>query len=268
VIEWLCKTSQSFGRRMGFPGVIMLTLQDIERARILLADAIDATPLVFSRSLSEMTGCQVYLKMENLQKTGSFKVRGAFVKLAGLSASRRRAGVFAASAGNHAQGVAYAARKFRARSTIVMPQSSAIAKVLGTESYGARVVLWGQSFEEAFRRARELARQQRGSFIHAFDDYAVMAGQGTIALEILEVLPQVEAVLVPVGGGGLLAGISTALKETRPRLWVLGVEAAGAGIVSPGGAQGDSLPSPHPGGRHRAQERGAPDLPDFGEVRG
>ncbi|MBI3015220.1 MAG: threonine ammonia-lyase [Candidatus Tectomicrobia bacterium] len=210
----------------------MLSLQDIERARAVLADAIDVTPLVFSRSLSEMTGCQVYLKMENLQKTGSFKVRGAYTKMSGLSAAERKAGVFAASAGNHAQGVAYAARKFRVRSTIVMPQSSAIAKLLATQSYGARTVLWGQSFEDAFRRARELARQKKGTFIHAFDDYAVMAGQGTIALEILDVLSQVDAVLVPVGGGGLLAGISTALKETRPRIRVLGVEAAGAASLA------------------------------------
>ena len=210
----------------------MLHLKDIEKAKSVLAGVSEVTPLVFSRSLSEMTGCQVYLKMENLQKTGSFKVRGAYAKIAGLSAAERKAGVFAASAGNHAQGVAFAARKFRVRSTIVMPQSSSIAKLLATQSYGARTILWGQSFEEAFQRARELALQRRGTFIHAFDDRAVMAGQGTIALEILDALPQVDAVLVPVGGGGLLAGISTALKETRARIRVLGVEAAGAASLA------------------------------------
>src|SRR3990172_5398871 len=167
----------------------MLHLKDIEKAKSVLAGVSEVTPLVFSRSLSEMTGCQVYLKMENLQKTGSFKVRGAYAKIAGLSAAERKAGVFAASAGNHAQGGAFAARKF-----------------------------WGQSLEEAFQRARELALQRRGTFIHAFDDRAVMAGQGTIALEILDALPQVDAVLVPVRGGGLLGGISTPLKETRARI--------------------------------------------------
>lgn len=206
----------------------MLHRREIEKARVVLADAVAVTPLVGSHSLSKLTGCRVYLKMENLQKTGSFKVRGAYNKISGLNAAQRRAGVFAASAGNHAQGVALAARRFGVRSTIVMPERSAIAKVQATQSYGARVVLWGQSFEEAFERARELARRRRGTFIHAFDDYAVMAGQGTVGLEILDALPEVDAVLVPVGGGGLAAGISTALKETRPGIRVLGVEAAGA----------------------------------------
>lgn len=210
----------------------MFHRKEIEEARAVLSGVVEETPLVPSRSLSEMAGCRVYLKMENLQKTGSFKVRGAYNKIAGLSPAVRKAGVFAASAGNHAQGVALAARQFRVRSTIVMPERSAIAKVLATESYGARVVLRGRSFEEASRCARELARRRGGTFVHAFDDYAVMAGQGTVGLEILDELPGVDAVLVPVGGGGLMAGISTALKETSSRIRVLGVEAAGAASLA------------------------------------
>ncbi|MFY9269669.1 MAG: threonine ammonia-lyase [Candidatus Manganitrophaceae bacterium] len=198
-------------------------LKEIASAREGIAGAIDQTPIVPSRSLSLRTGLSVYLKLENLQRTGSFKIRGAVNRLSRLSPEERRRGVIAASAGNHAQGVALAARTFRIGSTIVMPEGASIAKQEATRSYGARVVIDGDDFDGAMRRARRIAREEGKILIHPFDDDAVIAGQGTLGLEIVEALPEVATVIVPIGGGGLAAGCGIAIKSTHPKIRLIGV---------------------------------------------
>ncbi len=198
-----------------------LDLSSIELALERLSPYIHRTPLIHSRSFSELLGAEVYLKAENLQKTGSFKVRGAFNRLMGLKGGR----VIAASMGNHAQGVAFAAASLGMKATIVMPVTASIVKQEATRGYGAEVVLQGGAFDEALR----YALSQEGSvFIHAFDDEEVMAGQGTIGLELLDELKEVDAVLVPVGGGGLIAGISTVVKALSPKTEVIGVQTSSA----------------------------------------
>lgn len=191
------------------------------------------TPLQTSRTLSRLAGADLHLKCENLQKTGSFKVRGALHRLLGLSAAERRRGVVAASAGNHAQGIAYAASIARARATVVMPQTAAIAKVEATRGYGAEIVLAGGDYAAAFAHALTMARRRRAVLVHAFDDEQVIAGQGTVALEILEDLPGVELVVVPVGGGGLAAGIAAVLAAAAPAVRVIGVQAGLASTLRP-----------------------------------
>ncbi|OEH86935.1 threonine ammonia-lyase [Desulfuribacillus stibiiarsenatis] len=186
------------------------------------------TPLVYSNIFSEISGCNVFLKYEHLQKTGSFKIRGSYNKISALSDEERKHGVIASSAGNHAQGVALAATKSGIPSTIVMPEGAPLAKIAATKGYGAEIVLHGQAFDDAYQKARELQQQTGATFIHAFDDEEIIAGQGTIALELLEDLQDIEAILVPIGGGGLIAGIGAAIKETHPDIQVIGVEAAGA----------------------------------------
>ena len=203
----------------------MLTLKDIQAARQTIHDAIDLTPCKYSGFLSRLTGAQIHLKLENLQKTGSFKIRGALHKLSSLTPAEQRRGVIAASAGNHAQGVARAAQKLGIRATILMPEATPITKVEATAFAGAEVVLQGETFDDAMSAARSVAAERGLTMIHPFDDPAVIAGQGTIGLEMLQQLPELGAVVVPVGGGGLISGIAIALKTLRPTLRVIGVEA-------------------------------------------
>lgn len=203
-------------------------LADVKQAHRAMRDVIHHTPLDKSVTFSNMAGCDVYLKLENLQKTGSFKLRGAYNKIHSLTPEERAKGVIAASAGNHAQGVAYAARMMEARATIVMPEVAPLAKIIATRGYGAEVLLSGTVYDDAFHRAQELEQENGQTFIHAFNDYQVIAGQGTVGIEILEELEDVSAIVVPIGGGGLIAGIALAVKELAPHVKIYGVQAQGA----------------------------------------
>ena len=197
--------------------------KEIEVAQSLIQKIILRTPMIYSDTLSKLTGKEVFLKLENLQKTGSFKIRGAFYKLSQLTPSMKKRGVVAASAGNHAQGVALASSILGVRSTIVMPVGVSLAKQMATQAYGGEIVLFGQNTDEALRYARKLSEDGR-LFIHPFDDEQVIAGQGTIGLEILEEVPGVEAIIVPMGGGGLISGIAAIVKRRRPRVKMIGVQ--------------------------------------------
>lgn len=205
-----------------------LSLARIRAARRLLAGVAHHTPLVHSTTFSRMAGAQVYLKCENLQRSGSFKIRGAYVRVASLEAAQ---GVVAAPAGNHAQGVALAAARAGVPATVVMPRHAAIAKVMATEGYGARVILSGETYDDAQEKAREIQRATGAVLVPAFDDPWVMAGQGTVGLEILQDLPDCQVLVVPVGGGGLIAGLAVAVRAVRPRIRIAGVQAAGAAAV-------------------------------------
>lgn len=205
-----------------------VNLQHVVEARQALAGFAKETPLLSVPSISHQAGRLVLLKAECLQRTGAFKVRGAYNKIRQLSSEAREKGVIAASAGNHAQGVALAAQGLRIPAVVVMPVGAPITKVQATKGYGAQVLLAGQGYDEAYQKALEVHRESGATFIHAFDDPAVIAGQGTIGLEILDQAPELEAVIVPVGGGGLIAGIATAIKSLRPQVRVVGVQAAGA----------------------------------------
>jgi threonine dehydratase len=202
-----------------------VTIEDIRRAAEVIGDHIIRTPLVYSPLFSRRFGGEIYLKLENLQKTGSFKIRGAAHRLLKRSAEIESRGVVAASAGNHAQGVALAAREAGVPATIVMPEWASISKQEATAAYGGEVILHGQSVEESLHKAMALAEEGR-TFIHPFDDPDIIAGQGTIALEILDELPETDAIIVPVGGGGLISGIAVAASAIRPRASVIGVEPA------------------------------------------
>jgi threonine dehydratase len=202
------------------------SVEAIEEARARLASIARATPVYGSETFSRMTGRDVQLKAENLQRTGSFKVRGAVNKIATLGPDERASGVIAASAGNHGQAVAWAAREEEVAATIFMPHDTPMAKIEATRNYGASVELAGETFEEALAEARETASSTRATFIHAFEDDHVIAGQGTIGLELLEQVPDLETIVIPVGGGGLASGIALALKASRPRTRVVGVQAA------------------------------------------
>ena len=204
----------------------MITLQDIELARDRIADAIYLSPLARSASLSQQAGAPVYLKLENLQMTGSFKERGALNRLLELSDEERNVGVVASSAGNHAQAVAYISRRLGIRATIVMPETAPLTKVSNTRGFGAEVVLSGETYADAYDAACHIQQQQGLVFIHPYDDALVVAGQGTVGLELLEQEPELEVVVVPVGGGGLIAGIGTAIKASAPGVEIIGVEAA------------------------------------------
>ncbi|WP_034634561.1 threonine ammonia-lyase [Desulfofundulus thermocisternus] len=208
-----------------------INLAMIREARERLAGVIHRTPLDHSTTFSRLTGSEVYFKLENLQKTGSFKIRGAYNKIMSLSSEERQRGVIAASAGNHAQGVACAAARAGITSTVVMPEGAPISKIMATRGYGARVILAGGSYDEAFDHACRVQRETGATFVHGFDDPLVAAGQGTIGLELLEELPGLDAVLVPVGGGGLIAGIAVAIKSLQPRVRVIGVQSRGAPAV-------------------------------------
>ena len=206
----------------------MLTLDRIEEAARILKETVLKTGLIHSPIFTQESGNDVYLKPENLQLTGAFKLRGAYFKIACLTEQEKRRGLIASSAGNHAQGVALAAQRLGVSATIVMPKTTPLIKVEATRSYGATVVLAGDLYDDAYNEARRLEQEQGLVFIHPFDDYDVMAGQGTIGLEILQDLNDVDAVLVPIGGGGLIAGIATAVKALRPEVQVIGVEPEGA----------------------------------------
>src|ERR1700751_1506126 len=203
-----------------------VTLAAIRKARTRLDAAIYFSPCPFSPTISEISGESVYLKLENLQRTGSFKERGALNKILTLSTHEKKRGVIAASAGNHAQGVAFHAKSNGISAKIVMPVMTPLVKVNATKGYGAHVVLHGDGYDEAYEEARRLAEQEHLTFVHPFDDVAVIAGQGRIGIEILEQVPDVEAVVVPIGGGGLISGIACAVKETRPHVRVFGVQPA------------------------------------------
>lgn len=201
-----------------------ISLADVVAARERLRGAIYYSPCPHSQMLSDLTGQQIYLKLENLQMTGAFKERGALNRIAMLTPEQAARGVVAASAGNHAQGVAYHATKRGIRSTIVMPLATPLVKVTATRNFGANVVLHGANYDEACDEAMRICAAEEMTFIHPFDDPAVMAGQGTIGLELLEQVPQLEAVVVPIGGGGLIGGIACAIKESRPEIRVIGVQ--------------------------------------------
>jgi threonine dehydratase len=202
----------------------MVTLEDVKAARSRISDQIYLSPCAKSLSLSRLAGCETYLKLENLQMTGAYKERGALNKLLCLSPAERAAGLVAASAGNHAQAVAYHAGRLGIPATIVMPEGTPLIKVANTRSHGARVVLSGSNYDEAYTEARRVEQAEGLTFIHPFDDPFIIAGQGTIALELLEQVPDLEAVLVPVGGGGLISGMAVAFKSTAPAVKVVGVE--------------------------------------------
>lgn len=209
----------------------MLILDRFEEASEIVKKVTQETKLVYSEYLSEQTGNKVYLKPENMQFTGAYKVRGAYYKISTLSEEERQRGLITASAGNHAQGVAYAAKRYGAKATIVMPTTTPLIKVNRTKSYGAEVVLYGDVYDEACAKAYELAEEHGYTFIHPFDDPAVATGQGTIAMEIFQELPLVEYILVPIGGGGLATGVSTLAKLLNPKIKVIGVEPAGANCM-------------------------------------
>jgi threonine dehydratase len=206
-----------------------VTFADVEAARRLIAGEVVETPCVASPGLGHLLGGDpslVALKLENLQRTGSFKARGALAKLAGLSGEQRARGVVAMSAGNHAQGVAYHAQRLGIPATIVMPTFTPITKVEGTRRYGARVVLHGEGFDDAAAHARQLEEREGLAFVHPYDDPAIVAGQGTVGIEMLEAFPDLDALVVPIGGGGLIAGVAVAAKHLKPGIEVVGVEAA------------------------------------------
>jgi threonine dehydratase len=216
----------------------MLTLEKFEEASEVVKKVTQETKLVYSDFYSAQTGGKVYLKPENMQFTGAYKLRGAYYKLSTLSDQEREKGLITASAGNHAQGVAYAARCYGVRAVIVMPTTTPLIKVNRTKGYGAEVVLVGDVYDEACEHALELAAKNGYTFIHPFDDPAVATGQGTIAMEIFKELPLVDYILVPVGGGGLATGVSTLAKLLNPKIKVVGVEPAGAACLKESIRQG------------------------------
>ena len=214
----------------------MLTLEKFEQASELVKEVTLPTKLVYSEYLSEQTGGKVYLKPENMQNTGAYKVRGAYYKISTLSDEEKERGLIAASAGNHAQGVAFAAKKFGCKATIVMPTTTPLIKVNRTKNYGADVILHGDAYDEACEYAKQLADEKGLTFVHPFDDLDVVTGQGTIAMEIVQELPTVDYILVPIGGGGLAAGVSTLAKMLNPKIKVIGVEPASSPVLSGGQA--------------------------------
>lgn len=199
----------------------MIDINDIKTSRERISNFIHKTPLSYSQTFSEMTGKEVFLKFENFQKTGAFKIRGAINYISQL---KKVKGVITASAGNHAQGVAYASKIFSIPSTIVMPENTPLIKVISTRNYGANIILQGKIYDEAYNLAKEIAENENLEFVPAFDDERIIAGQGTIGLELLEDLPDLDSVIVPIGGGGLCSGILIALKETNPKIKIYGVQ--------------------------------------------
>ena len=209
----------------------MLTLEKFEEASEIVKKVTQDTKLVYSDYFSAQTGNKVYLKPENMQMTGAYKLRGAYYKISTLSEEERAKGLITASAGNHAQGVAYAAKSFGVKAVIVMPTTTPLIKVERTKGYGAEVVLYGNVYDEACEHAYQLAEENGYTFIHPFDDPAVATGQGTIAMEIIKELPLVDYILVPIGGGGLATGVSTLVKLLNPNIKVIGVEPSGANCM-------------------------------------
>ena len=223
----------------------MLTLESFEEAAAKVKEVTQETKLIYSSYFSDMTGNKVYLKPENMQRTGAYKVRGAYYKISTLSDEERNKGLITASAGNHAQGVAYAAHKYGVKAVIVMPTTTPLIKVERTKSYGAEVILHGDVYDEACAHALALAEEKGYTFIHPFDDPAVATGQGTIAMEIEQELPLVDYILVPIGGGGLATGVSTLAKLLNPHIKVIGVEPAGAACMKASLEKGEVVTLPH-----------------------
>ncbi|MFB6120098.1 MAG: threonine ammonia-lyase [Halobacteriaceae archaeon] len=223
----------------------MLDIEAVRAARDRIGDVARHTPLDRSQTFSEATGADVHMKMEVFQRTGAFKIRGAANRIRTLSPEEREAGVVTASAGNHAQGVALAASQSGVESTVVMPEFAPISKVQATEGYGAEVILHGADYDEASGLAHDIAEEEGRTYVHAFDDEMVMAGQGTLGLEIVEDLPDVDTVVVPIGGGGLIAGVATAVKAHRPEIRVVGVQAEGASSVAPSLEKGTRIVRDH-----------------------
>lgn len=219
----------------------MIELSDIQAARERLRGVIVPTPMLVGAQLSEDVGCRIVLKPENMQAGGSFKLRGAYNKLMLLTPEQRGRGVIAASMGNHAQGVALSARLFGVPATIVMPEEASLAKITATERLGATVVLHGASFDDAMAHARALQQEHDYTFVHAFDDLHIISGQGVVGLEILDDAPDVDTIIVPIGGGGLIAGIACAVRALRPATRIIGVQAAGCATVHPSLAAGEPV---------------------------
>lgn len=219
----------------------MLTTAEFQAAAERLKNVIHMIPLSTSKTFSEMSGAEVFLKYENQQKTGSFKVRGAYNKIMKRNEEGGLKAVVASSAGNHAQGVAFAAAQIGVPATIVMPRSTPIAKVSATEGYGAEVVLHGAVYDDAYAKACEIMEERGAEFIHPFDDEDVMAGQGTIGLEILSDLPTVDMIFVPAGGGGLISGVAACVKQINPRIQIVGVQAEGARAIVDSFRQDDGV---------------------------
>ena len=206
----------------------MATIENFVKAKEKLSKVLLETNLIYSPIFSDESGNEIYIKLENLQKTGSFKIRGAYNKISNLTDNEKQRGVVASSAGNHAQGVAYAAEESGIKAVIVMPKSTPLIKVESTKKYGAEVVLYGDVYDDAFKKAKELEEKEGYIFVHPFNDEEVLYGQGTIALEILEKLPETDIIIVPIGGGGLISGIACAAKIIKPGIKIIGVEPEGA----------------------------------------
>ena len=221
-----------------------LTLEHFEEAADLVKEVTLETKLVYSEYFSNQTGNKVYFKPENLQYTGAYKVRGAYYKIHTLSEEEKAKGLITASAGNHAQGVAYAAKLAGVKATVVMPTTTPLIKVNRTKGYGAEVVLAGDVFDEACEYAYKLADEHGYTFVHPFNDLAVATGQGSIAMEIIKELPTVDYILVPIGGGGLATGVSTLAKLLNPKIKVIGVEPAGANCMQESLKQGEVVTLP------------------------
>ena len=222
----------------------MMTLEKFEQASELEKKVTNPTKLVYSEYLSQPSGGKIYLKPENMQYTGAYKVRGAYYKISTLSEEERGKGLITASAGNHAQGVAYAAQKYGCKATIVMPTVTPLIKVNRTKSYGADVILHGDVYDDACDHALELAKENGYTFVHPFDDLDVATGQGSIAMEIVQELPTVDYILAPIGGGGLISGVSTLAKMLNPKIKVIGVEPAQAASMTAALAEGAPVTLP------------------------
>jgi threonine dehydratase len=206
----------------------MIPFENIKKAHDRIKDVVYKTPFAYAPILSQKVGNEIYLKKENLQTTGAFKLRGAFNKIASIPEEKRKKGVIAASAGNHAQGVAFSANYFNVPAIIVMPEATPLTKVTGVKEYGGEVVLAGNNYDEAYEYAVKLAKEKGLEFIHPFADEEVIAGQGTIAIEMLEQVPDLDYIIVPIGGGGLISGIASAAKQINPHIKIIGVTAEGA----------------------------------------
>ena len=236
---------QQKNRKRPIGGVAMLTLEKFEQASEIVRKVTHPTKLVFSDYLSNQTGGKIYLKPENMQHTGAYKLRGAYYKISTLTEEEKARGIITASAGNHAQGVAYAAKEFGCKATIIMPTVTPLIKVNRTKGYGAEVILHGDVYDDACAKAYELAEEHGYTFVHPFDDEDVITGQGTITMEIIQELPTVDYILAPIGGGGLISGVSALAKMLNPKIKVIGVEPAEAASMQAAFAAGEvvSLPS-------------------------
>lgn len=222
----------------------MLTLEKFEEASELVKKVTKPTKLVFSEYLSAQTGGKIYLKPENMQHTGAYKLRGAYYKISTMTPEERERGLITASAGNHAQGVAYAAKAFGCKATIVMPTVTPLIKVNRTKSYGAEVILHGDVYDDACAKAYEMAEEHGLTFVHPFDDFDIATGQGTITMEIIQELPTVDYILAPIGGGGLITGVSTLAKMLNPKIKVIGVEPAEAASMKAAFEEGEPVTLP------------------------